>query len=683
MSGPRQCRRVYTAEEVAEIFAGEDSDGDDFDDLLTGDEFRGMMCNEDDDQVDDDGDQAGGSAAGGVSTTGHDLDMDEQDEEGGGDEEEEEEGSTNPLGSPSAKRLRTANRLVNSIDAALEPDNYDPMPLPALTRWHTWTANLGPAKKKNVEKISWTDKPAEQRGRQMQCDIVKGNPGLRSVAAKAVSTIRDAFDLFITPAMVDLVVRETNKKIEVTISKLREPPSDKTTFINTTDEPEIYAFFGLMYFRGLLGLNNHSVDTLFSEKAGHPVFGGTMSRNRFKFLSAHLAFDDIATRPQRWKHDRFAAFRELFNVFNNNCSRHLVPSEYLSLDETLYPMRNHVSFKQYNPDKPAKYGILFKSVNDARQSYTYRTFVYAGKPVELPSPHYIKGTQNYIQELVTSLDQVVSLQGRNISMDRLYTSIATARWLLEKNITCVGTLMSNRIGIPGDIKTTKDRATLSSKMYWEKESGDLVITSYVVNTSKGKKNILILSTTKPLRCITRDDSKQKPAVFKLYDFTKGGTDNVDQRIGSYTTKAKSPRWTKAALSFVLDTTRVNAATVYALKKKIQPKALQSFDVGWDLAEALVLPFASARPAVGLSMRTQQKVAFLLGNTPSDTQLAPPSETPSAAVKRRRCHCCLKALVGTQGYKEEKDRLTKVKTVCKTCAKPCCSEHSTRVCMECT
>ena len=55
---------------------------------------------------------------------------------------------------------------------------------------------------------------------------------------------------------------------------------------------------------------------------------------------------------------------------------HVIPSEFLSIDETLYPMRN-----QHNPNKPAKYGLLFKSLNDARFSYTYNNLVYAGKPV--------------------------------------------------------------------------------------------------------------------------------------------------------------------------------------------------------------------------------------------------------------------------------------------------------------
>ena len=83
-----------------------------------------------------------------------------------------------------------------------------------------------------------------------------------------------------------------------------------------------------------------------------------MSRNRFKFLIAHILFGDHTTRPAPWQHDRFAAFGEIFEEFNENCGKFLVPDDYLSLDETLYPTRTQISFKQFNPSKPAKYGML-------------------------------------------------------------------------------------------------------------------------------------------------------------------------------------------------------------------------------------------------------------------------------------------------------------------------------------
>ena len=57
----------------------------------------------------------------------------------------------------------------------------------------------------------------------------------------------------------------------------------------------------------------------------------------------------------------------------------------------------------------------------------------------------------------------------------------------------------------------------------------LWLLSYTVKTKfSGKKNDLLLSTMRPLNGITRDDNKQKPGTFKFYEFTKGGTDIVDQ-----------------------------------------------------------------------------------------------------------------------------------------------------------
>ena len=256
---------------------------------------------------------------------------------------------------------------------------------------------------------------------------------------------------------------------------------------------------------------------------------------------AHLSFNDEDTPTDRWEHDRFTAYRELCEAFNDNCSKHLVPTEYLSLDETLYPMRTQISFKQYSPNKPARYGLLFKSLNDARFSCTYKTLVYAGKPISEPSEYFVKGTENYIKSLVTRVEQDLPLQGRNIPMDRLYISIATARWLLEHNVTSTCTLMTNRVRIPKEAKLVQGRADNSTRIFFlEYDEKDLVLSSYCVQISNGKKNVLMLTTKQPLLGITKDE-KKKPALYKLYDFTKGGTDVIDYRMGKYSTKPESQR----------------------------------------------------------------------------------------------------------------------------------------------
>ena len=69
-------------------------------------------------------------------------------------------------------------------------------------------------------------------------------------------------------------------------------------------------------------------------------------------------------------------------MFIRRCASILVPEEFLSLDETLFPTRVGVGFCQYNKSKPAKYGLLFRSLNSASVPYTYTSLVYAGKPRE-------------------------------------------------------------------------------------------------------------------------------------------------------------------------------------------------------------------------------------------------------------------------------------------------------------
>ena len=202
----------------------------------------------------------------------------------------------------------------------------------------------------------------------------------------------------------------------------------------------------------MYGLTKHSTNILFSDKHGPAVFSATMSRLRFEFLFSHIYFEEFEENDEKWKNDRFAAMKDFFEALNEKFGKALTHEDYISLEETLYLMRTQSAMKQYNPNKPAKYGILFKSLICARYPYTFQTFVYAGKPTEQPNEFYVKGTINYIKRLVTNLEQYQSICGRKISMDRLYKSFEVAEWLLKWNVTMIGTIMSNRVRFPPEIK---------------------------------------------------------------------------------------------------------------------------------------------------------------------------------------------------------------------------------------
>ena len=74
-----------------------------------------------------------------------------------------------------------------------------------------------------------------------------------------------------------------------------------------------------------------------------------------------------------------------------------------------------------------------------------------------------------VEKIVDPLESIVSLAGRNMSFDRLYTSIHLALWLYQKDFTSLGTMQINRKGIHTEIKDVKQREPFSSQIYWQKD----------------------------------------------------------------------------------------------------------------------------------------------------------------------------------------------------------------------
>lgn len=585
------------------------------------------------------------------------------------------EGAESGGGEPPTRRARTTrSNAVFNLETALDPVNYDDVQLQEGEVFKVVTSKK--TRTSEEQSVTWTSDKPSVTGRQSAADVMSTRPGPRG-RARHVQDPEQAWRLFFSDEMISLMVEHTNKKIQETRKTLAEETLKKKgpTYRDTTQD-EMNAFLGLMYTRGLLGQNLHSAQRVFHEKTGHPVFSATMAQSRFATLHSHLSFDDAETRATRWKDDRFAACREIFELFNNNCLKMMIADEYLALDETLYPTRNKIGFRQYNPNKPAKYGLLFRSVNATSYPYTYTAHVYSGKPENQTGPFYIQGVTETVQYLVSKMLEKNEVTGRNISMDRLYTSIPLAEWLLERKITMVGTLQSNRKGIPEEIKNTSGREAPSYRCVWELTKQKISLHSYVVHTkSTGKRNVLLLCTVPPIVGVTKDD-KRKPAVYKLYDMTKGGTDIVDQRMGSFTSKSKSRKWTVNVLSYVMDTCRVNAQTVLALNQGTHPAKMSTFDFGWELAWALIMPYLHTRARVGLPKRLQLNIDLLTGKGDEEEQAGagPSSQNFPCKGARRRCAECIAAIPVGEGHKAAKDTMKKVTMQCSLCGSAVCESH---------
>ena len=129
-------------------------------------------------------------------------------------------------------------------------------------------------------------------------------------------------------------------------------------------------FLELLYLGASLKPNLSLADVKWYHESSNDLFAATMRMKRFQFISCFIEFDVRETREERWKHDKFALMRYIFDEVNCKVARGRNPSSFLAIAETFYPYRGHISFKKYNPSKPDKYGLLSRSFCGGSVPYT-------------------------------------------------------------------------------------------------------------------------------------------------------------------------------------------------------------------------------------------------------------------------------------------------------------------------
>ena len=146
--------------------------------------------------------------------------------------------------------------------------------------------------------------------------------------------------------------------------------------------------------------------------------------------------------------------------------------------------------------------------------YTYFTVPHNGKPDSPDNEYYVTGTDEYTKYLVNNFLRYNKLKGRNISLDRHFTSITLAQWCLEKRISTVRTMRTDRKEMPKKMKESRDREEKPTK-YCHSEDNKLLLVSYIDKKKKSKKNVTVLSTMHKNVGVTRDRRKSLTWLFYM------------------------------------------------------------------------------------------------------------------------------------------------------------------------
>ena len=128
---------------------------------------------------------------------------------------------------------------------------------------------------------------------------MRSTPGLIGRAStEALEKPEDALNLFLDDEILEHIVECTNKKIEQDIIELiiSDKDTSKVTHVAEIDLIELRAYLGLLLYRGLAGQSKLDSKYLFQDDFGNPVFGATMSKNRFQYIHSRITFEDLAVK---------------------------------------------------------------------------------------------------------------------------------------------------------------------------------------------------------------------------------------------------------------------------------------------------------------------------------------------------------------------------------------------------
>lgn len=481
-------------------------------------------------------------------------------------------------------------------------------------------------------KTKWYKQPVKQpSGRQSAANIMHTPPGPTRYARKNVDGPLSAFQLFVRKALVAEILKWTNKEGRLIGSD---------NWKDVTEE-EFLCFFGLLILSGVYKSRGESVIQLWSKEDGRAIFNKSMSRTRFQLISRAIRFDDAVRRRQNRNNDKLAPIKNIFEMWETTLADSFVPGDDVTVDEQLLTYRGRVPFKQYIPSKPGKYGIKIWMLCDSTTSYVLRLQIYSGKQAGQGRE------QNQGERVVLQLTEDLKGSGRNVTVDNFFSSLSLAQKLSKKQMTLLGTIRKNRTELPPEFVTVKGREVLSSLFAFR---DDATLVSYC--PKKGKVVTLLSSMhTQPEVNETRPD--KKPLMITDYNATKGGVDTADQMLRIYSTKRMTRRWPMAVFYNMLDISAMNAFLVWIslypdwMNGTRHRRRMFLLQLGKHLIQAGTLTAPTMNPII-------QDV----------------SNTTEPPKKRSRCYNC------------PRDKDVKTSTVCVSCSRYVCKEHSKTVCTTC-
>ena len=214
-----------------------------------------------------------------------------------------------------------------------------------------------------------------------------------------------------------------------------------------------------------------------------------MSRDRLLEILRYLRIVDSSQQKKKGEegYDPIFKVRPLVDHLNAVLSEYYKPSRYLSIDEMLIGTRCRVSFLQYIPKKPTRFGIKVWVNSEAETGYVLCFQVYTGTVASAGK------SAGLGYRVVMDLMENYRMKGHCLFIDNFYTSPMLLRDLLCAGTYCTGTVRANRKDFPKEVILIESSLPSGSMRFaTSKLLGDLG--KMVAVWWRDRRDVLALST---------------------------------------------------------------------------------------------------------------------------------------------------------------------------------------------
>ena len=467
------------------------------------------------------------------------------------------------------------------------------------------------------------------------------------------STASEIFSHFFSFDLLHHIVAETNRFAGECLTNKDMGPHSRSNSWTDVTEGDIRAFLAIFLLMGLVKLPSYADYWTTDNILEMPGLRSIMRRNKFQLILEYFHLNDNANclPSDSPAYDRLYKIRPLLTHFSTTWKTAYHPNCQVSVDESVVAFKGRTNMSVYKPNKPHKWGLNAWALSDSRTGYLWNLDIYTGRKADVEV--------GITKQVVLSLCQPLYNTGHHVYMDNYFSSPALFVELKMRQLGACGTLRTNRIGVPHQIRSTKlkkegpavterDGDGLLYISWFDRKQVNLI--SSIHSTLVFRKTVRTKSTTDRKRVV------DKPVAIELYTRYMQGVDRTDQLLWYNLSRHRQQKWWKKLFLYLLEVCIVNAGIIY--RELHQGQRFDPTRFRMDVVRGLLANYE--RPVTRVGRRPLQPLPNRLTERHFLANIT--STTSGGKYPRPDCVVC-------------SDRSVKrhqIQTICKQCGVPLCA-----------